>query len=182
MKESLESRRHEQTQRRRAHQHRGFDARISSRPEQDPRKFPPRANVFARREGLIMPTNGNGNGQYRGLTESDLSTFARFGIFPELLDAAHVARVTDREARDLGIQWNGGDCAGIVFPYYNPATGNRCTARVRRDHPKSKTGNLRTNTSPLRTIGSISSSLQESPSCWPMTPFPRSSWKQRSPS
>jgi hypothetical protein len=52
------------------------------------------------------------------LEPADLARFARFGISPELLSAAHVQRVDDREAKEVfGIQYSG-DKAGIIFPYY----------------------------------------------------------------
>ena len=72
------------------------------------------------------------------LTADDLSMFARLGILPELLAAAGVLRVTDAEARrDYGMKFDVvADLGGIVFPYPSPVTGNRTTARVRRDHPE----------------------------------------------
>lgn len=69
------------------------------------------------------------------LSESDFKMFARLGIEPLLLTEARVCRVTDAEARGLyGMRFNG-DLAGVVFPYLDPVTGNRATARLRRDHP-----------------------------------------------
>jgi P4 family phage/plasmid primase-like protien len=70
------------------------------------------------------------------LRPSDLAMFARLGISPELLTQASIRRVTDEEARaDFGFNSSGGN-SGIVFPYINPATGFRATARLRRDHPE----------------------------------------------
>jgi hypothetical protein len=70
------------------------------------------------------------------LAEPDHEMFARLGIGPELLAAAGVCRVTDAEARELyGMQFDG-NLAGLVFPYPNPETGDRWTARVRRDSPE----------------------------------------------
>ena len=69
------------------------------------------------------------------LTAQDYDMFARFGVSAELLEAAGVQRVTDREACvDLGIRYSG-DCAGVVFPYRSPVDGHRATCRLRRDHP-----------------------------------------------
>jgi hypothetical protein len=68
------------------------------------------------------------------LTERDLRMFSRFGVFPALLERARVCRVTDSEARERYGFTHAGDMAGIVFPYLDPATSNRVTARLRRDH------------------------------------------------
>ena len=74
------------------------------------------------------------------LRESDLAAFARFRVGPELLAQAQVQRVTDAEAREkYGITGNG-DMAGTVFPYRDPLTGVRCTARLRRDNPEIEDG------------------------------------------
>ena len=72
------------------------------------------------------------------LTESDLGTFARFKIGPDLVAAAGVVRVTDIEARGIwGFRCEGAsDLGGIVFPYFDPQDGHRVTARLRRDHPE----------------------------------------------
>lgn len=72
------------------------------------------------------------------LTEADLAAFARLGIGADLLAAAQVARVTDREAREgCGIRFTpGANLAGIAFPYLDPRTGERRTARLRRDRPE----------------------------------------------
>ena len=71
------------------------------------------------------------------LAPTDLDAFATFGIGPELLEAAGVCRVTDSEARGLwGIRYRAGaDLSGILFPYVDPVSGHRVTARLRRDHP-----------------------------------------------
>jgi len=68
-------------------------------------------------------------------TQADLEMFARFGIPPDLLDKAGVRRVTDAEARRYGITGSG-DLGGIFIPYFDPVTGRRVTARLRRDHPE----------------------------------------------
>jgi putative DNA primase/helicase len=76
------------------------------------------------------------------LTERDLAMFARIGVGPELLKAARVERVTDKGARErFGIQGPvSRSMAGIMFPYYSHITGNRVTARVRRDNPEVEGG------------------------------------------
>jgi hypothetical protein len=77
------------------------------------------------------------------LTPADLAKFARLGISPELLAEAHVQRVTNDDARQTyGILGSATqDMSGIVFPYFDPATGRRVTARVRRDNPEAENGN-----------------------------------------
>jgi hypothetical protein len=68
------------------------------------------------------------------LVPADLASFEQLGIDADLLAAAHVTRVTDREAKDaFGIQYSG-DKAGVVFPYY--INDRRVTARLRRDNPE----------------------------------------------
>jgi Domain of unknown function (DUF3854) len=76
------------------------------------------------------------------LTERDLEMFARIGVCLDLLEAAHVERVSDREARQrFGIVGPASrNMAGIVFPYYSHLTGLRVTARVRRDNPEMEDG------------------------------------------
>lgn len=72
------------------------------------------------------------------LLESDIATFAKLGIPSSLLVEARIQRVTDAQARtDFGITGSPSqDMSGIVFPYFSPVTGNRTTARLRRDHPE----------------------------------------------
>ena len=72
------------------------------------------------------------------LTEADLAAFARLGIPQKLLAEAHICRVTDAEARaEYGIRFGAAaDLSGVLFRYYSPVTGQRTTARVRRDHPE----------------------------------------------
>jgi hypothetical protein len=81
-----------------------------------------------------MRTNRRGE-----LTADDLAMFAHLGIEPQLLERAGIERVTDTEAREYGIV-GCGDMAGIAFPYTDPVSGRRCTARVRRDHPEVEAG------------------------------------------
>src|SRR5947208_11296887 len=74
------------------------------------------------------------------LTRADQDVFALLGVAPELLEAARLCRVTDAEARQVwGIRYrDGADLTGIIFPYDDPRTGCRVTARLRRDHPDVK--------------------------------------------
>jgi AAA domain/Domain of unknown function (DUF3854) len=74
------------------------------------------------------------NDDITNLSDRDLEVFARFGVCPSLLSAAHVRRVTDPEARKYGIT-GAGDMSGIIFPYFDLSSGHRITARLRRDHP-----------------------------------------------
>jgi hypothetical protein len=70
------------------------------------------------------------------LLDSDFALFARFGISGQLLALAGIERVTDQTAREkYGISGSG-DMSGVVFPYFDPQTGRRTTARVRRDNPE----------------------------------------------
>jgi len=72
------------------------------------------------------------------LSANDIKAFSRLGISEDLLELAHVERVTDAVARDkFGILFDG-DNSGIVFPYY--INGSRITARLRRDHPEHAEG------------------------------------------
>jgi putative DNA primase/helicase len=76
------------------------------------------------------------------LNDRDRQMFGRLGISPELLDAAKVERVSDRDARErfgiLGPATQ--DMSGIIFPYFSHVTGRRVTARVRRDNPEMENG------------------------------------------
>jgi hypothetical protein len=65
--------------------------------------------------------------------------FCRFGVSPDLLDQAGVFRMTDAEARAYGFSLSGpptANLSGLVFPYFDPSTRRRVTARLRRDHPE----------------------------------------------
>jgi hypothetical protein len=70
------------------------------------------------------------------LNLADLEMFRKIGVLPELLAAAGVSRVTNAEARDLYGFNSSGDNSGIVFPYRDPITGHRVSARLRRDNPE----------------------------------------------
>ena len=76
------------------------------------------------------------------LIERDLAMFERIGVSGDLLEEAHIERVSDRDARErFGIQGpSSRDMAGIVFPYHSHVNGRRVTCRVRRDHPEIENG------------------------------------------
>jgi Domain of unknown function (DUF3854) len=80
----------------------------------------------------------SGPGEQKALTPDDLSKFASFGISPDLLREAGVRRVSDSEAREeFGIRFSAAaDLSGLVFSSVHPKTGNRVTARIRRDRPE----------------------------------------------
>jgi hypothetical protein len=74
----------------------------------------------------------------------DLEMFDKLRIPLELVEDAGIKRVADCEAREnFGIR-GGGDMAGLVFPYFEPATmatlRRRCYVRIRRDHPETEAG------------------------------------------
>jgi putative DNA primase/helicase len=73
------------------------------------------------------------------LRTSDHDRFVRFRIPTELIEAAGITRVTDRQAHDLGIQFRGGDLSGIAFPIKG-VTGSVTGYRVRRDKPEIEAG------------------------------------------
>ena len=55
---------------------------------------------------------------------------------------AHVQRLTDQQAREYGIKGSlTSDMSGVIFPYFDPTTGQRVTARLRRDNPEVEDGN-----------------------------------------
>lgn len=72
------------------------------------------------------------------LTERDLAMFTRIRVPLELLEEAHIGRVTNEVAREqYGIKGPvSRNMAGVVFPYFIPACEHRVTCRVRRDHPE----------------------------------------------
>jgi hypothetical protein len=65
---------------------------------------------------------------------------AAFRIPLELREAAGVRSVTDAEARDQFGIVGPGDMGGLIFPYLDPISGRRVTARLRRDHPEVVSG------------------------------------------
>jgi putative DNA primase/helicase len=68
--------------------------------------------------------------------------FAGIGVSVDLLEAAHIQRVSDRDAREhFGIRGPASrDMSGLVFPYHSHITARRVTARVRRDNPEIEDG------------------------------------------
>ncbi len=66
------------------------------------------------------------------LTTNDLKMFNGLGVNPALLERAKIDRVTDAEARELGLT-GVGSLAGIIFPCRN--ANETKYFRVRRDHP-----------------------------------------------
>ena len=74
------------------------------------------------------------------LTPADRAMFASLGISEELLTRARIERVTDCDARERYGLVGHGDRAGVVFPYYDPITERRWTARLRRDNPDVEDG------------------------------------------
>src|SRR6478672_1255656 len=73
-------------------------------------------------------------------TAADIKTFSSLRIPMELITRAGVERVTNHDARaKYGIRSHG-DLTGIVFPYFDPANGQRRTARLRRDNPEIESG------------------------------------------
>jgi hypothetical protein len=75
------------------------------------------------------------------LTEADLRLFVQLRIPSDLLEAAGIERVSDREAREVFGFRHRGNLAGIAIPYFLPWNGKyRVTARLRRDHPEMEKG------------------------------------------
>ena len=54
------------------------------------------------------------------LLPKDLHMFVQLRVPIELLEAAGIERVTDREARELLGPCSSGDMSGIHFPYFEP--------------------------------------------------------------
>ncbi len=70
------------------------------------------------------------------LAPEHLAILTRIGISRELVTAAGIRSVTDQEAREAGFKLSSAsDLSGILFPYHDPETGQRVTARLRRNHP-----------------------------------------------
>jgi hypothetical protein len=69
--------------------------------------------------------------------------FDKIRVPAELLASAHIERVSDFDARTrFGIRCNG-NAAGLMFPYCNPVSDQRWTARLRRDNPEIENGKPR---------------------------------------
>jgi hypothetical protein len=102
----------------------------------------PRLTMSKPAKSIVEMTGSAPVGRATTLTERDLEMFARIGVPLDLLEAAHVERVSDRDARErFGIVGPASkNMAGIVFPYDSHVTGLRVTARVRRDNPELEDG------------------------------------------
>lgn len=73
------------------------------------------------------------------LLPDDVAMFARIGVDEALVRAAQVGRLTSKEARAYGFSLRDrptANLSGLVFPYHDPETGCRVTARLRRDKPE----------------------------------------------
>jgi len=95
-----------------------------TRPTEPPIEVTSTTDVIAAPEQTPLPS----------LNTEHLAIFTPLGINSELLAAAGVIEVSDREARDYGFR-AASDLSGVVFPYFDPETGSRVTSRLRRDHP-----------------------------------------------
>jgi putative DNA primase/helicase len=89
-----------------------------------------------------MAERGEMSTATNALNPRDIEMFRTIGVSPELLEAAHIERVSDGDARErFGLKGPlSQDMSGIAFPYYSSATGRRVTARVRRDNPELEDG------------------------------------------
>jgi hypothetical protein len=72
------------------------------------------------------------------LRPADLERFHRFRITDEHIELHGIRRVTDAEARELGISFKG-DLAGVAIPTWG-ADDTVKGYRVRRDHPEVENG------------------------------------------
>lgn len=73
------------------------------------------------------------------LTAADLRLHETLGIDPDVLVRAQARRVTDADARDLGVSGHG-DMSGIAYLFVDPATDRAVTCSVRRDRPEIENG------------------------------------------
>src|SRR5437867_437550 len=72
------------------------------------------------------------------LTSADLDRLHRFHIPDDLIECHEIRRVSDTEARQLGITYKG-DLSGVAFPVFG-ADGQIKGYRVRRDNPEVEKG------------------------------------------
>src|SRR5262249_42112458 len=71
------------------------------------------------------------------LNDRGLGMVAAIGDNAGLLASAGICRFADRGARHYGFRFaSSANLAVICFPYYNPGSGERVTARLRRDNPE----------------------------------------------
>jgi uncharacterized protein DUF3854 len=82
------------------------------------------------------PTSDASRTQSIPLTSGHVELFTSPGVGLELLVASGVRSVTDQEAREFGFELSSASSlVGILFPYLDPVSGQRVTARLRRDYP-----------------------------------------------
>src|SRR4030095_5186109 len=75
------------------------------------------------------------------LLPGDVEMFGRIRVPLEILERAHVRRVSPHEAQDAcGIRYRSPHLEGLAFPYLDPRNGRELTCRVRRDHPEMEQG------------------------------------------
>jgi Domain of unknown function (DUF3854) len=112
---------------------------------EDSAAFPGSSYPEAAEAGRPEPAKATSARCATTLTERDLELFRRIGVPIDLLEAACIERVSNRDARArFGIQGPASrDMAGIVFPYCSHITGRRVTARVRRDNSEIEGGRSR---------------------------------------
>lgn len=78
------------------------------------------------------------------MTAADLEHHVQLGIDLGILQDAQVRRVTDEQARALGLTGPASrDCTGLAYMYVDPDTGRPVTCRVRRDRPEMEDGRPR---------------------------------------
>src|SRR5947208_1073431 len=71
------------------------------------------------------------------LSPQYLEMFMAIGVDEDLLNQAGICRLEDRGAREYGFKFAAAaDLSGICFPYFNPGSAMRVTARLRRDNPE----------------------------------------------
>lgn len=88
-----------------------------------------------------MPSQTTTAAALRGaLTAADLQLHEALGIDADVLARAQVRRVTDAEARELGLSGHG-DLSGVLYLYVQE--GRPVTCRVRRDRPEMEDGKPR---------------------------------------
>jgi predicted P-loop ATPase len=68
------------------------------------------------------------------LTAEDLANLSKSFVTPEIARAAGLFRVNSIDGSEI-VGRRTGDCAGIVFPYHAPDTGQVVLHRLRLDHP-----------------------------------------------
>jgi hypothetical protein len=91
--------------------------------------------VAVNESGGRLSSGADGELRSAPISSQHLAMFKRLGISPELLVAAGIHTATDQQARDEGFRLcSAPNLSGVVFPYSDPETGERVTARLRRDY------------------------------------------------